>query len=123
MEFSFLPNDWKVLIFTFLDRKALYSSLFVCLEWSRLINKNEVIFEAMCRKLWNTKLPNDINWKTVYTNIVSKHEKSIAGSNAWTDVECLASKWIKISVTDTDYIYSKGIEKFNCSELVGNYAK
>jgi tetratricopeptide (TPR) repeat protein len=122
--FSRLPRDCKLIIFSFLDRQGLASAVVVCWEWRRLINDNQYIFKIMCKRLWDVKVPDEKvkDWKAAFREIVSRDQRAVSNAEDWPAVERCASLAVHDSMLRTDFIYNKGIEKFKCSPLLGNYA-
>lgn len=75
--FDMLPRDCKLVIFTFLDAKSLFSAPLVCWDWHSLITHNEYLFKIMCQKSWEVNVPDEKikNWKTTFRDVCKLKRK------------------------------------------------
>lgn len=55
--------------------------------------------------------------------LVSHDQIEVEKASCWERIEAIVSIVSKSAVLRADFVYTKGIEKFNCSALLGNFAK
>ena len=70
--FKSVPRDCKIIIFSYLDFRAITSLPFVCKEWSDIVkNSSSMLFKLLCYHLWEVRVPEEraSNWKQAYIDI------------------------------------------------------
>lgn len=74
--------------------------------------------------MWDVKVPEEKvkDWRLNFRDITSRDERSVILAEDWPSIERAASLAVQDSLLRADFIYQRGIDKFRCSPLLGNYA-